>query len=49
MQASYAAATVAGSSIGLHQVATSYSAFTITPTSGTLTGGTITVYGYRLG
>lgn len=27
--------------------ATSYTAFTITPASGTLTGGTITVYGYR--
>ena len=26
---------------------TSYTAFTITPASGTLTGGTVTVYGYR--
>ena len=27
--------------------ATSYTAFTVTPTPGTITGGTITVYGYR--
>jgi hypothetical protein len=27
--------------------ATSYTAFTITPSSGTITGGTIAVYGYR--
>jgi hypothetical protein len=26
---------------------TSYTAFTFTPSSGTLTGGTIRVYGYR--
>jgi hypothetical protein len=38
-----------GQRTGVHQVATSYSAFTITPDAGTLTGGTITVYGYRLG
>jgi hypothetical protein len=31
---------------GVHKVATSYSAFTLIPTSGTLTGGTIYVYGY---
>ena len=37
---------VGGPCSGLHQVATSYSAFTITPASGTLTGGTIRVYGY---
>jgi hypothetical protein len=29
--------------------ATQYTAFTLTPSSGTLTGGTIAVYGYRLG
>jgi hypothetical protein len=29
--------------------ATSYTAFTITPSGGTMTGGTITVYGYRKG
>ncbi len=31
---------------GIHKVATSYSAFTLLPGSGTLTGGTIYVYGY---
>jgi hypothetical protein len=37
----------AGNSSGYHGVATSYSAFTITPSTGTLTGGTIRVYGYK--
>jgi hypothetical protein len=32
---------------GIHAVATSYTAFTISPVSSTITGGTITVYGYR--
>lgn len=32
---------------GFHNVATSYSAFTLTPAAGTLTGGTIRVYGYQ--
>ena len=32
---------------GLHSTATSYTAFTLTTSAGTLTGGTITVYGYR--
>ena len=32
--------------VGAHTDATSYSAFTITPSTGTLTGGTIRVYGY---
>ena len=32
---------------GDHRVATSYTDFTITPNSGTLTGGTISVYGYK--
>jgi hypothetical protein len=36
-----------GMSAGFHNVATSYSAFTITCGSGTMTGGTIRVYGYR--
>ena len=31
---------------GFHGVATSYTDFTITPSTGTLTGGTIRVYGY---
>lgn len=36
-----------GTMQGEHRVATSYTAFTLTPNSGTLTGGTVTVYGYR--
>ena len=32
---------------GQHTVATSYSSFTLAPASGTFTGGTIKVYGYR--
>jgi len=32
---------------GVHSVATSYTEFTIAPGSGTLTGGTIRVYGYN--
>ena len=36
-----------GSSNGLHNVSTSYTGFTITPSSGTLTGGTIRIYGYK--
>jgi NADPH-dependent curcumin reductase CurA len=30
-----------------HRVATAYTSFTLLPSSGTLTGGTIRVYGYR--
>ena len=37
----------ASSGGGFHNVASSFSAFTITPGAGTLTGGTIRVYGYR--
>jgi hypothetical protein len=33
---------------GIHQVATAYTDFTISPSSGTWTGGTVIVYGYRL-
>ena len=36
-----------GSTGGFHDTATSYTSFTITPSGGTLTGGTIRVYGYR--
>jgi hypothetical protein len=49
MSASAAATTIGGQVTGVHQVATSYSALTITPSAGTMTGGTVTVYGYRLG
>jgi hypothetical protein len=46
--ASWTAPTVAGTSNGIHSVATAYTGFTIA-TNGvaTMTGGTITVYGYR--
>ena len=37
----------AGAGNGNHQVATSYTSFTIAPGTGTLTGGTIRVYGYQ--
>jgi hypothetical protein len=36
-----------GTSSGINTSATSYTSFNIIPGSGTLTGGTITVYGYR--
>jgi hypothetical protein len=39
--------TFATPSIGYHGVATSYTGFTIAVTSGTMTGGTIKIYGYR--
>jgi hypothetical protein len=39
-------ATYSGVFGGVHKVATSYSGFTITPSTGTITGGTIYVYGY---
>jgi hypothetical protein len=35
-----------GTATGVHAVATSYTGFTIVPSTGTLTGGTIYVYGY---
>lgn len=44
---SWAAGTVAGNTNGVHQVATAYTDFTIGVNTGTLTGGTIRVYGYR--
>jgi len=39
--------TFATPSIGYHGVATSYTGFTIGVTTGTITGGTIKIYGYR--
>lgn len=39
--------TYAGVVNGIHSVATSYSGFVITPAGGTISGGTIRVYGYR--
>ena len=42
------ATTGTGSSVGgYHATATAYTDFTITPSTGTITGGTIYVYGYR--
>ena len=40
-------ASASGTYGGIHNVATSYSDFTIATTSGTITGGTIRVYGYK--
>jgi hypothetical protein len=37
----------AGAGGGILNNSTSYTAFTITPASGTYTGGTIYVYGYK--
>ena len=45
--ANTSSAAVAGTYNGFLDNATSYTAFTLIPTSGTLTGGTIRVYGYR--
>ena len=45
--ANYFSSTTAVVQAGEHQVATSYSSFTIAPLSGTVTGGTIAVYGYK--
>ena len=47
MSAQFVAPFGAYSSHGLLLNTTSYTAFTIEPASGTLTGGTIRVYGYR--
>ena len=41
-----ASATWGSSYVGVHNSSTSHTSFTILPSSGTLTGGTIRVYGY---
>lgn len=41
------AGTSARQQTGVHAVSTSFTGFTIAPDAGTLTGGTIRVYGYR--
>jgi len=41
--------TVYGRNVGYQGDSTSFTAFTVFPSAGTLTGGTITVYGYRKG
>lgn len=43
----YTSDTEGGSYTGMHKTSASYTAFTITTSTGTLTGGTIRVYGYR--
>jgi hypothetical protein len=43
----YEGSSNAGALSGIHKVASSYTAFIFSPESGTLTGGTVTVYGYR--
>ena len=40
-------ASIRGHAVGEHETASSYTSFTLAPYSGTLTGGTIAVYGYR--
>jgi hypothetical protein len=47
MNGFYNNGTSLGTINGVHATATSYTAFTLTPSAGTLTGGTINVYGYR--
>jgi len=39
--------TVYGNNVGIHGVSSSFTSFTLTAASGTMTGGTIRVYGYR--
>ena len=45
----YVRSDLGGPIFGVQKSTTSFTAFTLTPDSGTLTGGTITVYGYRKG
>lgn len=45
--APYNGATQAGYTSGIHNNNASYADFTITPSTGTLTGGTIHIYGYK--
>ena len=47
--AAYQNGTAYGHFAGEHRVATAYTGFTLIPTAGTLTGGTIRVYGYKNG
>lgn len=47
LMGAYQSAGNYGTMNGEHRVATSYTGFTITPDAGTLTGGTIAVYGYK--
>jgi hypothetical protein len=47
MQARVRYSSVYGNSVGHLANSTSYTSFAFTPASGTMTGGTVTVYGYR--
>ena len=44
---SYLAENEAGGYFGIHKTATAYTAFTLAVSTGTITGGTIRVYGYN--
>ena len=44
---SYLAENEAGGYFGIHKTASAYTAFTLAVSTGTITGGTIRVYGYR--
>ena len=45
--AGWVAESAAGTSSGLHAQATSYTSIKLFPNSGTITGGTVYIYGYR--
>ena len=47
MSSPYASNTIAGTSNGFLDNATAYTSFTLSPAAGTMTGGTIRVYGFR--
>ena len=47
MGGSFIVTDVAGHTGGVHKTNASYTSFTITPTAGSITGGTIRVYGYN--
>jgi hypothetical protein len=47
MPAPYQNASNYGTTVGEHRVATAYTAFNLFPGLGTITGGTIRIYGYR--
>jgi len=47
ISAQVAGTSAAGMTVGVHDVSTSYTDFTISLSSGSLTGGTIRVYGYQ--
>ena len=47
LNGTYQNSNIYGTSQGEHRVATSYTSFILIPDAGTLTGGTIFVYGYK--